>query len=317
MYGLDLDSDGALPGLAASGAAAVAGCWAVQLGETPLTPPSGEPIYRSDPAEGDAVEVFRPRIGVLHLAFADGAAALVDAAARTVQVAWPPGQTLDDALVYLVGPVLGVALRLLGREVLHASCVDVDGRAVAVLGPAGAGKSTLTAALIDAGQPLVTEDVCVLWFGEDDASPPAVFRGGTRVKLWEDSVAALRGVADALPRLVPSSKDWDKRFLDAAAATAARDLTPLGAVFVLDRRADVVTPVVEEMAGPARLLTLIANSYAASVLDAAGRARQLERLGALAAAVPVRRLSFPDRFDALPPTVDALLADVRGGKVAR
>lgn len=317
ICGLSLQAAWPLPGLLPDDTPSPPDRWHVSLGATPLADPCGELVFRSDRELADAVEVWRPRAGVLQLAFGDGTAALVDAPARTIEVAWPAHQDFDDALTYLVGPVLGAAQRLLGREVLHASCVDVDGVALALLGPAGAGKSTLTAALVESGLPLVCEDVAALHFRTDDRALPAVFRGGTRVKLWEDSAAALRGAAAALPRLVPSSADWHKRFLDAGARMTPHDQTPLGTVVVLERRGDVEVPVLEEIAGPDRLLALIANAYAGSLLDAAGRAVQLARLGALAAAVPVRRLIFPDRFAALPATAAALLGSARGAKVGR
>jgi len=46
--------------------------------------------------------------------------------------------------------------------VLHASGVELNGRAALFLGSSGAGKSTLAAALVQRGYPLVTDDFCVI-----------------------------------------------------------------------------------------------------------------------------------------------------------
>lgn len=44
------------------------------------------------------------------------------------------------------------------EEILHASCVDVDGRGLLILGPSGSGKSTLAIRLISLGAKLVSDD---------------------------------------------------------------------------------------------------------------------------------------------------------------
>jgi hypothetical protein len=68
-----------------------------------------------------------------------------------------------DALVH---PHLAVAAagrnRLLGREILHAGAVVIDGAAWALAGPNEAGKSTLLAALAVLGRPVLSDDLLVL-----------------------------------------------------------------------------------------------------------------------------------------------------------
>ncbi len=44
------------------------------------------------------------------------------------------------------------------EEILHASCVAVDGRGLLILGPSGAGKSALAIRLIALGAVLVSDD---------------------------------------------------------------------------------------------------------------------------------------------------------------
>src|SRR5262245_43893123 len=55
--------------------------------------------------------------------------------------------TLEDACTYLVGIVLSFGFRLRGDFSLHASAIQSERGAVALVGPHGAGKSTLAAAL--------------------------------------------------------------------------------------------------------------------------------------------------------------------------
>lgn len=64
----------------------------------------------------------------------------------------------------LVGPlagasILSVVLALRGRTAMHASCVAIGSKAVAIIGLSGAGKSTLSAALCSGGAALVSDDL--------------------------------------------------------------------------------------------------------------------------------------------------------------
>ncbi len=59
---------------------------------------------------------------------------------------------------FLVGRVLPWAAVLRGRELLHASAVTVRGRAVALIGATGAGKTSLAARLVLGGARLLTDD---------------------------------------------------------------------------------------------------------------------------------------------------------------
>ncbi|MBI1945872.1 MAG: hypothetical protein HYS27_09260 [Deltaproteobacteria bacterium] len=151
--------------------------------------------------------------------------------------------------------------------------------------------------MVDRGAALVTEDVAALDVPTQAA--PRVFRGGTRVKLWAESVAGLRGRPDALPLLVPQSTDWHKRFLDCSGRMTSADAVPIHCIVELDRTADVATPQVTELRAHDKLLCLLANGYASSLVRPDDRADELARVSSVASRVPVFRLRYPDRFDAL------------------
>lgn len=301
-YGVGFGSPVVLPGFA-TGSQRRADDYQVLLPGT-VPEPAGEIVRRRDEdGNSDSVEVRRAGADAMHLSFGDGARFFVDAGARRIDGAWDAPLNFDDALVYLVGPVLGAALRLQRRSVLHASSVEVEGRALVLMGDAGAGKSTTTAALVDAGSPLLTEDVSAL---DLEGEVPRVFRGGTRVKLWPESVRALRGRDDALPLLVPASLDWHKRFLDCSERMSRHDSLPIAAIVSLERSITATEPVITPIKGHDKLLLLLANGYGAHMVRPDDRTDELSRLSKLAQRVPIARLSYPDRLDALPAAVAAL-----------
>jgi hypothetical protein len=161
----------------------------------------------------------------------------LEGAAATFIMAEPPA---PDALVH---PHLTAAAagrnRLLGRDVLHAGAVVLDGLAWALAGSNEVGKSTLLAALAALGQPVLSDDLLVLEQGTAFAGPrcadlrdgaripglppPRVVRGGERWRVllpiapagarlagfvflaWDDAPAALRvlGGEERMRRLAP------------------------------------------------------------------------------------------------------------------
>jgi hypothetical protein len=82
----------------------------------------------------------------------------LDCGAHTITVHRAPEADPGMVPVFLEGSVLAHAATAEGLLVLHASAVEVDGRALAIVGAPGAGKSTLAALLCAAGARLVADD---------------------------------------------------------------------------------------------------------------------------------------------------------------
>src|ERR1700730_12146581 len=57
-------------------------------------------------------------------------------------VHWPGNSSLENALSYLFGPIIGLLLLLRGAVCLHASAVSIGDRAIVFVGSEGAGEST-------------------------------------------------------------------------------------------------------------------------------------------------------------------------------
>src|SRR6476660_5148739 len=117
---------------------------------------------------------------------------------------WPESLTLEDAATYLLGPVIGFVLLLRGVVCLHASAVVIGDQAIALLGPAGSGKSTTAAAFSNLGYNVIAEDVVTL---DDRENNFWVRPAYPCIRLWPASVVALFGADECLPKLTPN---WDK-----------------------------------------------------------------------------------------------------------
>jgi hypothetical protein len=240
--------------------------------------------------------------------YSDGARFAIEREGREVWADWPENYTIEDACTYLMGPVIAFVLRLRGITCLHASAIAMDDRAIALFGLAGAGKSTTAAAFALTGFSVLSDDVVVL---QDQGDRFLVQPGYPRVNLWPDSVRALLGSPDALPRITPT---WDKRYLalDQNGRKFQSQPLPLSAIYILgEREAELTVPVIEDLAGHEAFTTLVANTYVNYLLDSDMRAREFDVLGRVLAGVPIRRVrptADPSKIFAL---CESISADAR------
>jgi hypothetical protein len=295
VFGLHLRSNRPLPGVVTPIAPANSPQVELHLGirpypESEVSSAKEELIYgSSSPSEdGDpGLRLWRvAKGGFLRVAYPDGTQFWVDDKRETVWTTWPATSSLEETSTYLLGPILGLLLRLRGMTCLHASAVSFEGRSVAFLGSPGAGKSTTAAAFARDGHAVLSDDIVALVEREGTFQ---VLPAYPHLCLWPDSVNMLYGSPDALPRF---STNWEKRRLalgEGGTRFASRAL-PLCAIYLLgDRRSDFA-PCVEAVRAQAALLSLVAETYANKILDREMRAREFEVLSRLVTAVPVRRV---------------------------
>ena len=308
VYGLTVACDAELEGIPAAAPGASVDVTVHFTAAAPWDAAPGAQVrYRSagrPDAGADALVVDECDEGFVHR-YADGATFHLARDASTVWVTVPAAMPLSGAAVYLIGPVLGFVLRLRGVLCLHASGVVVEGRAVALLGAPGAGKSTAAAAFARAGHPVIADDLVPLRHdGDAWWALPSV----DHLRVWPDAAPLLFDEPVMLPRVSP---DWDKRrvVLGVAGTAPRADAAPLAAVIVLGPRAsaaDAPTLVPATDAGVA--LALVAQTYANYLLDARQRADELAQIGALLQRVPAYRGTIPASRTGLRQFV-ALVAD--------
>jgi hypothetical protein len=245
--------------------------------------------YRSsdDDAGAPTLQVWNTP-GYYRLEYADGTQFILDTDGRRVRVIVAAGSTPEDAATYLLGPVIGFAMRLRGTTCLHAAVVAIGDDAIAIAGPAGAGKSTIAACFSAMGHAVLSDDVAALTRRDGSIHVEPAY---PQLRLWPDSVAMLYGAPDALPPLTPT---WDKRGLCLSQPDAFQQQSlPLGAVYVLADEHGGNEPIIEEVSGSARMRALLANTYVGYLLDRRMRQQEFDALAHLASIVEVRRVLRP------------------------
>lgn len=269
--------------------------------------PFPPPGTARDPVASHCQAVRFPSSGIFRLTYDDGCEFHVNTTGTEIWTTWPPEMTVEDMAVYLLGPVIGFALRLRGVIALHASSVLIDDVAIGLVGPAGAGKSTTAAAFALRGFPVLADDVSAL---DQIAGSYFVRPGYPHLRLWPRSVEILYGDANALMPITPS---WDKRDLPLAVLEQFHNQPArLAALYVLEERSDAASaPSIEPLQGGQRLLALVANTYRNDLIDAQNRAAEFEALAPLVQRVRMRRVvphRDQQRLDAL---CELLVDDVR------
>jgi len=223
---------------------------------------------------------------------------------------------LDPAYDYLVeirllGPVLSFWLERQGIPALHASAVAVQGQAVAFLSTNKGGKSSLAASLLQAGYPLLTDDILPVEHTD------GVFRGRPgypTVRLWPDEAQHFLGSCQGLElvhpelakRRVPVGPDGFGAFCDVS--------QPLACLYLPERR-DPAARETEVEITPVSLrdavIELVRHSFTARIVEALGwQPQRLDFFARLVRQVPLRRLVYPSGFDYLPRVREAILQDL-------
>jgi hypothetical protein len=243
----------------------------------------------ADPTGQPALRIWKIADGrFLYLAYYDGTQFWVNSEGTELWAQWPDSLTIEDAATYLLGPVLGLLLRLRGVTCLHASAVSFGDRAIAFVGSEGAGKSTTAAMLAQKGCAVISDDVVALTEREGTFY---VYPAYPYLCLWSDSVTIVYGPEKRLPSF---SASWDKCLLSLAGNHLKFEAQPLplGAIFVLGERSSLPSaPLIESLSPKESLLSLVANSFATNLLDNEMRAREFEFLGRMVRSVPVQRLT--------------------------
>lgn len=185
--------------------------------------------------------------------------------------------------------------QLEGKLALHGAAVELEGRAVLLLGRSGQGKSTLAAALCARGARLLSDDAIAL-------EAPAASGGAYEVVPFETD-----HWLDARSRRALGGSDDDAWKLPVRAPRVADAKVPLVAMIELSF-GESAAPEVHALGGVEAMAALVPQVARFVLDDAEVQRRELEVLGDLVARVPrAARLVRPRDLAALDAAVGAVV----------
>jgi len=211
---------------------------------------------------------------------------------REIVVSPRAGAVDAEVRVFLLGSVFGFLCHQRGVFPLHASCVAIAGKAVALCGHSGAGKSTTALCLTLRGHRLIADDVCVI--DVNGPGVPRVLPAFPRLKLWQDTLAALHIDKQGL--------EWDRlgeqeKYHYLRSEAFATSPIPLGGVFLLHKAEPGAVEETVLVSRPAEKIAAINDEvFRARAGNLLGRTQSLlAAQAAIAGSTPIWRISR--RFD--------------------
>jgi hypothetical protein len=210
--------------------------------------------------------------------------------------------------VYLLGQALSFALVKCGFEPLHATCIVVEGQAVAFLGDSGFGKSSLAAYFISAGDRLLTDDLLLL---QKHPEGFLAYPGPPRIKLFPDMARKYLGGVDGG---VPMNSAALKLILPLNREKVCESPIMLSAIYGLSAPQDMPdaqTVEFQALASRQAFLELSCNTFNYVILDSDRASRQIKETAQIVNSVPVKRLLHPRSLEALPLVRQGIIRDLR------
>jgi hypothetical protein len=229
---------------------------------------------------------------------------LVSRDGRDIACAPAPGAHEESFQVYLLGQAFSFALVKAGCEPLHATVVERNGEALALVGESGQGKSTLAASFLATGMRLLTDDLMLLSPGEP---PLFAYPGPPRIKLLPDAAERIIGPEASK---VPMNPETDKHVFPVPASSQCCEPARLRGIYILEHGETSQGGIrIETLAGREAFMSLVGHTFNRYLADPERLRRQLVEMTRVLNAVPVKRIVYPPVFERLGDVRDALLRD--------
>lgn len=169
----------------------------------------------------------------------------------------------DQIRLFLLGTCMGAILFQRKILPLHGSAIAIDGKAYAIVGDSGAGKSTTASALLKRGYPLISDDVIPITINSNNV--PVVTPAYPQQKLWKESLTQFGMESEGLRPIV----NRESKFAIPVHHQFEQDVLPLAGIFELvkyDGQKNEIVPINNLK----RFLTLFYNTYRNFFIEPSG-----------------------------------------------
>ena len=220
-----------------------------------------------------------------------------------------PNTPLNTIQHLFLDQVMPLVLSHQGKCVLHASAVAIANRAVAFIGEAGWGKSTLAASFCVLGYPALTDDCLLLERQNGQIFGIPSYPG---LRLWSDAFSSL---SDADAALSPVAHYTRKQRLvsNNSGLPFCHDPHPLCQVYLLpspEEMENTSTITIIPLLARDAFITLVKYSFHLDITDKKRTREEFEYLGQVANSVPCYKLNFPRDLSRLPEVREAILENI-------
>jgi hypothetical protein len=291
LYGVSLDSDFSFP----FDQSDREGFTQISLREW-MRHPAGDACTASN-----SQRLLHLKDGSTFLRWPDLFECIIDAAGREIKVHCLGSASVDSFYSYLLGQAVSIALLKQGVEQFHATVLSIAGKALALTGDCGRGKSTLAGALLRQGAKLLVDDMLVL---REERGTFTAYPGPAALKLMPDSARAfdlpmrkaLRMNALVEKRIYPIRQ-------------AQEDPVALRHIYALTKPSRRTKQTRIRRCSPSQsCIELVAAAYNLDDSREERMARQLDWAATVSRAVPVSRLSFPRKLEQVDDVAQVLVS---------
>ncbi|MBL4782715.1 MAG: hypothetical protein JKX92_10785 [Porticoccaceae bacterium] len=217
-----------------------------------------------------------------------------------IGIYWEPGGTGPEHYFQALG--MSLWLELQGVLCIHANTLAVGDFAIGMIAPSRAGKTTLTAALLQRGMQLMTDDMLAL---HPSSGEWKVYPGWPQLRMWPDSAEEFSANGLKIQERVHGR--FEKRVVDVAIENSfCKQSRPLEHLFLLEMR-DVEKGMAPgeveftDVLPSEAMIHLLQNSILGDAYQPLGiELVRLQTLAELLDQVPLKKLSYPRGMENLP-----------------
>lgn len=212
-----------------------------------------------------------------------------------------------DIRLFLLGGALGYLCHQRGVLPVHASVVEIDGRAALFTGVSGAGKSTLASAFLQRGHRVLSDDIAPIALESERAR---ILPSIARIRLWPDSAThvgwPVEGLETCRTTLLKVARPLDTD-------QVPEPLTPIAVFHLQPGAPDLDSMRLLPITGGRAVTALGTRVYRERGLMAtAGQPAGAARIAMAASRIPHHfRMERKRDFALLPATVDAVIEKLR------